>query len=233
MVAPFSGPVEFDIDVNAGQPKLVVFQGRVDTTLNSRLAVAGVGQQLLCSDGHIDQSKPEADLASAMAWMDQILILKGRDNPELNRRIDDLFAQIGATKIDFMYEDEIRGLGDHCVLPLVRYIESVRSASQEYKRALAAKIVSDVAQPWAIPELLQLLDDRNGDVRASAATALQRLTGQTLGRSPQAWHDDSPLLCEPTEQAWQQWWQSNREKFPGASTQPTVIVKKPQLMQKG
>jgi ferric-dicitrate binding protein FerR (iron transport regulator) len=225
-------PVEFVVQAAQAQAKLITLQGNVLACTSEQKQIVPTGQQATCSDGHVVEQRT-VDLAFATKWLDEILILKGRDNPELNQRIDDLFAQIGATKIDFMYEDEIRGLGDHCVLPLLRYIESDRSAGQEYKRALAAKIVSDVAPTWAIPELLGLLNDSDGDVRASAATALQRLTGQNLGRSPQAWHDDSPLLCEPTEQAWQQWWQSNREQFPGASTQPTVIVKQPQMMQKG
>jgi hypothetical protein len=232
-VISFRGPVLFDVQADPGQTNLTVIEGCVEAKSESKEASVNPGQQLLCPDGHLGDPKPVENLASATSWLNEILILKGRDNPELNRRIDDLLAQIGATKIDFMYEDEIRGLGDHCVVPLVRYIESDRSSGEEAKRATAAKIVSDVAPPWAIPELLHLLNDHNGDVRASAATALQRLTGQNLGRSPQAWRDDSPLLCEPTEQAWQQWWQNNQDKFPGASTQPIVIVKKPQLMQKG
>lgn len=226
-------PEQFDVKAERGQTKMISLKGSVRANASGQEKIVGAGSELSCSDGHLGQMQPVENLVSATSWLNEILVLKGRDNPELVHRIDDLLAQIGATKIDFMYEDEIRGLGDHCVIPLVRYLESDRSNGQEAKRATAAKIVSDVAPPWAIPELLHLLNDSNGDVRASAATALQRLTGQTLGRSPQAWHDDSPLLCEPTEQAWQQWWQNNREKFPGVSTQPIVIVKKPQLMQKG
>jgi ferric-dicitrate binding protein FerR (iron transport regulator) len=226
-------PGQIDVNAESRQTKMISLKGSVRANASGQEKIVGAGSELSCSDGQLGQMRPVENLVSATSWLNEILILKGRDNPELDRRIDDLLAQIGATKIDFMYEDEIRGLGDHCVIPLVRYIKSDRSNGQEAKRATAAKIVSDVASPWAIPELLHLLNDRNGDVRASAATALQRLTGQTLGRSPQAWRDDSPLLCEPTEQAWQQWWQSNREKFPGASTQPTIIVKKPQMLQKG
>jgi ferric-dicitrate binding protein FerR (iron transport regulator) len=125
------------------------------------------------------------------------------------------------------------GLGDHSVLPLIRYIESERSAGQEFKRAEAAQIVADVATPRNIPELLGLLGDENGDVRAAAAAALQRLTGQTLGRTPQKWHDDSLFLCQPSQQAWQHWWQLNHDNFPGAATQPTVVVKKSEPLKKG
>ena len=135
--------------------------------------------------------------------------------------------------MDFLYEQEIRGLGDHCVLPLIRYIESDRSAGQEFKRTEAAQIVADVATPRDIPDLLGLLNDENGDVRAAAATALQRLTGQTLDRPPQKWRDDSLFLCQPTQQAWQHWWQLNHNNFPGAATQPTVVVKKSVPLQKG
>jgi hypothetical protein len=226
-------PVRFDLQAQPNRAKLTVLEGSVTANTGSSQTTINSGQQLLCPDGHLDRPKPIDDLASATSWVDEILVLKGRDNPELNHRIDDLLAQIGATKMDFLYEQEIRGLGDHSVLPLIRYIESERSAGQEFKRAEAAQIVADVATPRNIPELLGLLGDENGDVRAAAAAALQRLTGQTLGRTPQKWHDDSLFLCQPSQQAWQHWWQLNHDNFPGAATQPTVVVKKSEPLKKG
>jgi hypothetical protein len=47
-------------------------------------------------------------------------------------------------------------LGDHCVLPLTRYIQSERSRGpgRQSKRASAARILADLPQPWSIPDLL-------------------------------------------------------------------------------
>src|SRR5579862_5324941 len=103
------------------------------------------------------QPQPVRDLARASKWIEEILVLKDRDNPELIGHVDDLLAHLGEEKMAFMYEDEIRALGDHCVLPLTRYIESARSAGQTARRRSAAGIVADSAQPWCIPYLIELL----------------------------------------------------------------------------
>src|SRR5207302_11051128 len=112
-----------------------------------------------------------------------ILILKGRNNKELARRIDGLLAQIGATKTSFLSEEEIRALGDHCVLPLTRFLESDRYRGDAGKRHVAANILADLAQPWSIPDLIILLRDNDGEVRYHAARGLARLTQQSFGRT--------------------------------------------------
>jgi hypothetical protein len=151
--------------------------------------------------------------------VDEILVLKGRDNPELAARINDIFAQLGHDKMWYMQAQEVRRLGDHCIIPLVRYIQSDRSKAtqgDEMKRREAARIVGDVATTWAIPELINLLADHDGDVRYPAAAALQRLTGQTLNRRPEQWRDQSLMTCTPTIDQWHKWWEQNKSHFPGA-----------------
>ncbi len=116
----------------------------------------------------------------------------------------------------YLYEEEIRRLGDHCVLPLVRFLESSRSQGDETKRVRAAGIVADVAQPRSIPLLIELLADENPQVRSHAARGLQRLTTRDQGRPPEQWATDSWASCVPAYQAWQQWWETNRNRYPGA-----------------
>ena len=176
------------------------------------------GERLTVTEGHLGGKTAVDDLALATRWVNEILVMKGRDNPELARRIDDLFAQIGQHKMGFMFEDEIRRLGDHSVIPLTKYIESDRSKHEPAQRATAARIVSDVAPPWAIPNLIGLLQDGDGEVRYYAALGLRRLTGRDAGRAPEQWRKDDLFSCRQAATQWRGWWNENRANYPGSSS---------------
>ena len=221
---------QFDLRTKPDETSLTVVEGSVRADGGGKTVVVEHGKQFVCAPGRLGNPRPVENLAMATRWVNEILVLKGRDDPELNRRIDDLFAQIGDQKMSFMYEEEVRALGDHCVIPLVRYLQSDRSTGHDAKRVLAAKIVADVAPPWAIPELMALLNDENGEVRESAATALKRLTGQDQGRSPAKWREDSVYACSPSSDAWQKWWARNKGRYPGAGE---VVSKKVEPLKKG
>lgn len=215
-----AGSTTFDVLAELASIQLTVMHGvaRVRAGAAERTVVAG--QQLAVADGMPGEPTPADNLVAATRWLHELLMLKGRGDPELALRIDDLFAQIGETKMDYVYEQDIRALGDHCVLPLVRYIESDRSLTDPRKRGQAARIVSDVAQPWCIPELIELLGDADGEVRYHAARALTRLTGESFGRDPDSWRDAPSEACEPTVSRWHAWWDANRRRFPGAASSP-------------
>ena len=153
-------------------------------------------------------------MAAAERWVDEILVLKGRDNPELKQRIDDLMAQLGQDKLAFLYESEIRGLGDHCVVPLTRYIQSDRSSGDPERRQKAARILADSAQPWCIPFLIELLSDRDPEIRATVAAGLTRVSGTTIGNESQ-WRTGSPDERQKLVANWQHWWSENKEHIPG------------------
>jgi hypothetical protein len=209
---------QFDLQSTAKLATCTVAEGSVRVSCPSGQDTLNAGQQLTVSDGRLGDKSANRDLALATRWVNEILVMKGRDNPELHRRIDDLFARIGEEKMSFLYEEEIRGLGDHCVVPLTRYIESPRSQGHAEKRAIAARIISDVAPPWGVPYLIELLNDPQGDVRASAAAALQRLTGKAMDRTAQQWRAEDVMACQPTINRWLEWWNENRQRYPGAPT---------------
>jgi anti-sigma factor RsiW len=182
----------FDVSCAPGKTTCTVVQGSVKMEAGGNRNSLGSGQSITIAGGNFGEKKQVENLMQATRWVDEILVLKGRDNPELARRIDDIFAQLGHEKMWYVNAQEVRRLGDHCVIPLCRYIESDRShgtPDDEMKRREAARIVGDVATTWAIPELINLLSDTDGDVRYAAAVALQRLTGQSLGQRPEAWAD--------------------------------------------
>jgi len=222
----------FDVTCAPGKATLTVVEGsvKVDAAGKQNDVVRG-GEALTVADGHFADKRQVENLMRATQWVDEILVMKGRDNPELARRIDDIFAQLGHEKMWYMQAQEVRRLGDHCVIPLTRYIESDRSKrtpDDEIKRREAARIVADVATTWAIPELINLLSDNDGEVRYAAAKALQRLTGQSLGRRPEEWRDQSLMSCNNTIAQWHAWWEQNKSHFPGAdpdSVKPVELFK--------
>jgi len=223
----------FDVTCQPGKATLTVVEGSVKVEAAGDQNIIRGGEALTVSDGRFGDKRTVDNLMRATQWVDEILVMKGRDNPELARRIDDIFAQLGHEKMWYMQAQEVRRLGDHCVIPLTRYIQSDRSKAnqgEEMKRREAARIISDVATTWAIPELINLLADNDGDVRYSAALALQRLTGQSLGRPPEQWRDQTWMTCAPSINQWHNWWEQNKAKFPGAdpdAVKPVEVVKSP------
>jgi len=219
---------------------LTVVEGSVRCAGREGESVVKGGEAVRVADGRLEDKRQVESLMRATQWVDEILVMKGRDNAELAKRIDDIFAQLGHDKMWYMNAQEVRRLGDHCVVPLTRYIGSERSQKTEddrMKRKEAARIVADVSTTASIPELINLLADNDGDVRYAAARALQRLTGGTQGLRPEQWRDQSPLACAPAVGQWHTWWEQNKGRFPGAdpdAVKPVDVAKAPtELKQKG
>jgi hypothetical protein len=221
----------FDVSCQSGKATCTVVEGSVKVEGSGSQNVIKSGETLTVTDGRFGDKRQVENLMRATRWVNEILVLKGRDNPELARRIDDIFAQLGHDKMWYLAAEEVRNLGDHCVIPLTRYIQSDRSKINEgerMKRREAARIVGDVATTWAIPELINLLADDDGEVRYPAARALQRLTGQTLDRRPEEWRDQPLMTCAPSIDRWHTWWKQNQSNYPGAdpnAVNPVEIVK--------
>jgi hypothetical protein len=150
------------------------------------------------------------------AWINSVLALHDSRRPDLDERVAQLLANIGAEKLSLMYEDELRGLGDDGVPPLLAYLASTRDKPMTSKRATAASIVADVAQPRWIPDLIMLLTDANATVRSSAARGLERLTGRDQGFKADEWKIQSWTRCEGPHKKWLKWWEANRDRYPTA-----------------
>jgi hypothetical protein len=109
-------------------------------------------------------------------------------------------------------EQELRALGERGATIVARWITSDASRSAPTARAIAARVVGDLAPTRSIPELIDFLDDRDAEVRMAALGGLNRLTGHA---SPQV------LVCtsatadsqHETQLKWQKWWQENRERY--------------------
>jgi ferric-dicitrate binding protein FerR (iron transport regulator) len=208
---------EFDILCGPAETILSVLEGetRLDIRDNSQLIKEGLEARI--RNGRMEQLK-KLNVHSD-DWTRDFLLLKGRNDPELHsrvmRQLNDILAQLGAAKMEWADESEIRSLGDRCVMPLTRYIESERSRAPQdrRKRHTAAHILCDLAQPWSVGDLVELLTDSDGVVRAYAARALKRLTNMTFGE-PDDWRDKSPDELKPQLVEWQTWWQKNKHRYP-------------------
>lgn len=80
--------------------------------------------------------------------------------------------------------------------------------------------VQDLGDPTAIPALIEALRDPSPQVRAIAASALEKLTkhsipvkGSSAGSSEMAWLNAPLHAREATVKEWQQWWEANKGRF--------------------
>jgi ferric-dicitrate binding protein FerR (iron transport regulator) len=201
---------QFDVATTAKGTTLSVLEGSTQVERAGQKTTVKSGQEWSnVGNNETQQDRESYQLLQATNWVHEILLLKGRDHPELQNRINDIMASIGRTKMDYLVEEEIRVLGDHAVIPLTRYLQSAKP-SESGRRRKAAKLLADLAQPRSIGELITLLTDEDPNVRASIAIGLKRLTGQELGYNTQAWSSSTPMGCEPMQQRWATWWKENQ-----------------------
>jgi ferric-dicitrate binding protein FerR (iron transport regulator) len=209
---------EFDIAADAQNATLTVVEGSTKVKGSGGERVVNSGNQIKILAGTPGEAQAVASLPIATRWVNELLMMKGRDSAEMRKRIDMLMASIGNEKMMYMYEDEIKALGDHCVLPLTRWVQSPLSANDPRKRLQAARILTEMAQPWSIPQMVELLDDSDGEVRFYAARALQRLASQNMGRSPEDWRN---AKYANTRGEWQKWWEDHKDLYPGGPITPS------------
>lgn len=218
---------KFDVACSPGEASLTVIEGSASVQCKSGARHVSAGQRARLVDGHLEEPVAVTDPLQATAWVNELLVLKGPENPELVERLNDILAQIGQAKLSYLYEDEIRRLGSRAALPLLRYVESERSQTNAAARVSAARIAADLADSTVIGDLIVLLDDSEPQVRVYAARALERLAGIDQGRPAEAWQDD-PLVCQPTREAWQAWWQSRSAGRDPLAKDDTGTVSPPQ-----
>ena len=189
----------------------------VETSLGRHEIQAG--ESAIIVNGQVDRTRHDDEPLLSASWIHPLLTRKGHRDPELRQRVDELLAQIGHSKATNLYEHELRSLGEYCVLPLIRYVQSPISHEDPSRRLLAMRVVSDLVPAVALGELLPLLSDDNADVRYQTARALQRLTGMTHGRAPDQWRE--PIRnCASTIERWTRWWDANRDRLPALPAVP-------------
>lgn len=214
--SPDAGPLK--VAVGAAPPGDVqVTSAKGDVTLRTAAGTEPLkkGESASIVEGKVVR-EPNDPLLST-AWMSPLLIRKGSADPELAERIDRILAQLGESKLSHLYEQEIRALGEHAVMPLARYVQSPLSKNDPARRATAMRIIADIAPTWSIGTLIELLTDDDPQTRVLAAQALRRLTGETQGREPEEWREEPTKSAASTAEAlerWRRWWNERRDQMP-------------------
>jgi len=213
---------KFDLRCPTDETVLTVVEGEATVQDGDQARTVTAGEQVKIVDGRIAEGQVRGDPLFDTRWINDLLALKGADNPEFVERMNDLLSQIGRAKLSTLYEDEIRRLGEPAVWPLLRFLASSEPDDEPKKREVAARIVADLAPPRAVMDLIELLADHDPQVRAQVARALERLTGRDQGRPADDWRADW-ASCEPTQQQWRQWWaeRQGRAAAPSAEERPT------------
>lgn len=195
--------------------EVVSAAGNVEVSAGGQAQVLTAGRSCTISSGEFEIRDSEEDLVHAQRWMQPLLTLDGHGNPELVQRVDDLLARIGRTKLAWLYEQDLRNLGEYAVLPLMRFVQSQTSRDEPLRRRTAMAILADTAPIWMVPDLIEMLEDDDPDIRVDAARGLTRLTGTNHGLEPETWGTETAHLTGITEQ-WRQWWQRHRFACPTA-----------------
>ena len=198
----------------AKQVQVVSAEGEINLRTAAGNERLGPGQVAEISGGQVVMPGNRVDPLLATRWMQPLLVSRGADNAELQQRVDTLLAQIGRAKIATFYEQEIRSLGEHAVLPLVRFIQSPLAAEDPRRRSDAMRIAADLAPVWLIPDLIDLLEDREGYVRQLAAATLFRLTALSMNLSPTDWRREPDEAQATAVKDWRNWWEAHRDQFP-------------------
>jgi HEAT repeat protein len=158
------------------------------------------------ADRDVITSSSVAQMERATRWMLDLMIARGRDNPELDRQIAQLLQIMGETKVGYLTEEEIKSYGSACTIPIARYIDSCQDPAKESSRQKAIRILSDIGDWYAVDTYLRLLSDSNPSVRQHAAKGLARVTSQDFGRDANFWSGAAPEERQKAVAQWTAWW---------------------------
>ena len=210
---------EFDVLCKPVETVLTVLDGATKVEGKDQWRTVQTGEQVTIIDGQVVRKQLLSKYAQVASWADELYRLRGPTDKESMRRVrsklDDLLVELGSLKADFP-EEQVRTLGSHAVLPLTRYLQSERhkTPQESRKRQQVARLLADMAEPWSIADLIELLGDGDKQVRFYAATALKRLTKETLGHEPTEWRDRDLSALKKAREEWRRWWAKNKDRYP-------------------
>lgn len=233
-------PMEVEIPPGKIVAKNAVFdvscldQVTILTVASGELTLASAGSEVILTErdritwqgNQIRERERVFDTLLDTRWVNRLLLDKGPNDEEFNQRINEILASMGEAKVSWLYESEIRALGSEVVLPLVRFLESSRSASNQELRSKAGLLVGDLADSSHVPSLIGLLNDENAEVRFHAARALQRLTAEDQGWTVEQWKTEPVISCQSTSTAWENWLKENKDRYPDYRAPESIPFKK-------
>ena len=176
----------FDLRQLSERTELVVLEG--EARFGGQTVAEGY--RGTAEEGAIQGIVRVRDLPLVSSWINELLTLEGHDREELHAQVASLLGQLGRTKMELLYEWEIRSLGEHCVLPLFHFIRSEEPGASRRQKQTAAFILADVAGVAHLERLVLLLEDDDGIVRSHIARGLARIVGQSFGFNNDYWRGD-------------------------------------------
>ena len=197
------------IQNDRGSVKVTAASGNVELTIGEKKQAVPAGSTFAVSDDDRVLVATTGDALDAVRWTQPLLAMAGHGDPELRTRVESLLAGVGATKVSWMRETDLRALGEYASVPLLEFVKGQASKDDPVKRRKAMAIASDTAPVWKVPELIALLDDDDGAIRTSAATALTRLTGQSPATAATSWTAVEDTDAVAAKQIWRAWWAAN------------------------
>jgi hypothetical protein len=203
----------FTCPSGGGHPRITAASGHVELVADGKTERIDEGATVEVQNGTARPIDVYPGETLSDRWMHPLLVRKGPADPELFDRVDQLLAQVGHAKVSFLFERDLRSLGEYGALPLLRFVQSPDSAEDVEKRHAAAGILADVAPAWMVPDLIGLLEDADATVRIKAAMGLARLTGETQGVSPEGWLEVGEEQMAALAR-WQEWWAVERPAWP-------------------
>lgn len=126
-------------------------------------------------------------------------------------RVQSLLQQTCADPASPEHQQALRAMGSSCVDPLLKTLDMLDPQIDTCRRAMAGRLVADMAQPPHIPALIDLLGDPQPMVTQASQEALVRLTGWSPGMAVGA--GPGMVGCVNTASEWRAWWQQNSVHF--------------------
>lgn len=198
-----AGTMQADLDEDESQMTVVAAADGVEVISGDRELRLKKGERLRLSAEELGVQRAY-DLAVETSWMMPLLALRGGEDAEFSTRVSSMLADVGRSKIGYMHEQTLIDLGGPAALPLIAFLRSPESDQEPDRRLAAARIIRLTAPEESIPDLVELLGDREPEVRVASAEALQRLTAMDFGVEPEEWRTLGPEQRMALDQ-WRMW----------------------------
>ena len=138
------------------------------------------GQSMACSPESDHQPTGYYDPLQATSWQLPLLNTRPPNDPDLQRMLQSLLAEVGMTKVRTFDSSQIRSLGPAGTLPLIAFVRSTESQSRPELRRRAMEIVADLAPASTRQDLEVLATDSDPQVARFARAALKRISLSSL-----------------------------------------------------
>ncbi|MBL8889371.1 MAG: hypothetical protein JNL67_05300 [Planctomycetaceae bacterium] len=136
------------------------------------------GEWVASSMSQRETETGQFDRIQETAWQLPLLIQRPTEDEDLHDFLFEMLAQLGRSKIQYLYEEQIRELGAAGTLPMLAFVKSEKSRTDPHVRQQAMRIIADLAPESTREDLIQLRVDSDPQVAELSRLALQRLDKQ-------------------------------------------------------